>query len=113
MHTNFMITIDSELGMDVVQFYCGLYNMKGINIDINNVDNLFDYGYCIVNDKHYEIEIRRGLKIVDYVKTLLHELVHVSQTIRGEFDDTIREREAYEQEDILYAQFKTNKVTCL
>lgn len=100
-----MITIDTELGMDVVQFYCGLYNMKGINVDISSVDDLCDYGYCIVNDKHYEIEIRSGLKIVDYVKTLLHELVHISQTIRGEFDDTIREREAYELEDELYNSF--------
>ena len=103
-----MITIDSELGRDVVEFYCGLYNMEGVNVDISSVDELDDYGYCIVSssDGNYEIEIRSGLKIVDYVKTLLHELVHVSQTIRGEFDGTIREREAYELEDVLFEKYK-------
>ena len=101
-----MITIDSELGRDVVEFYCGLYNMDGVNVDISDVDELDDYGYCIVSDKHYEIEIRSGLKFSYYVKTLLHELVHVSQTIRGEFDGTIREREAYELEDVLFEKYK-------
>ena len=74
-----MITIDTELGMDVVEFYCGLYNIgDDINVEISDVDDLCDYGYCIVNDKHYEIEIRSGLKIVDYV---LNKIQNVNKQI--------------------------------
>jgi len=39
------------------------------------------------------------------VITLLHELVHVVQNERGEYDDEKREEEAYRMEGVLYSEF--------
>jgi hypothetical protein len=42
--------------------------------------------------------------------TLLHELVHVVQNLRGELNDDQRENEAYSLENELYSKFQVIKV---
>jgi len=50
------------------------------------------YGYCSVQDcdsrpRSFLIEIHNFLTIEDYIKTLLHELQHVLQHVRGDLRD--------------------------
>ena len=41
----------------------------------------------------------------DFITTLIHELIHVDQNVRGLLDDTERETEAYSLEHTLTNQF--------
>ena len=52
-------------------------------------------------DDQHEIEIHNDLSEKDFITTLIHELIHVDQNVRGLTDDTIREGEAYELENTL------------
>lgn len=44
------------------------------------------YGYCMEgeNNREFEIEIDKNLRIYDFVTTLCHELTHLKQYARGE-----------------------------
>jgi Zn-dependent peptidase ImmA (M78 family) len=64
-------------------------------------------GFTEVNGDEQFIQIHNDLTEEDYVTTVLHELVHVVQNERGEFDDDEREREAYELEQVLFNQFNS------
>ena len=51
-----------------------------IYVSINNLDVS---GYCMkVSDKQYEIEIAKGMSMIDFVSTICHEMVHVRQFFR-------------------------------
>ena len=58
----------------------------------------------IRNDQN-EIEIHNDLSEKDFITTLIHELIHVDQNVRGLRDDTERETEAYSLEHTLTNQF--------
>jgi len=50
------------------------------------------YGFCSVQDcdwrpRSFLIEIHNQLSVEDYTKTLLHELQHILQHIRGDLRD--------------------------
>ena len=66
-------------------------------------DNVF--GWTLENNDQNEIEIHNDLKERDYIITLIHELIHVDQNVRGLLDDTQREEEAYSLEHTLTNQF--------
>jgi len=85
-------------------------------------------GYCDVEGDTYRprqflIELQVGMSREDYIKTLLHELWHVYQHVKGhlkdnrkhrlwkgvdhsdtDYDDQPWEQEAHRMEDILYQQ---------
>jgi hypothetical protein len=90
------------------------------------------FGWCTVEDCDYRpraflIEIHNFLSKEDYIKTLLHELQHVLQHVRGDLRDKHQKRlwkgvdcseldyeeqpwewEAKEMENILYLQYLTD-----
>lgn len=90
------------------------------------------YGWCTVNDCNWKprsflIEIHNQLSVEDYTKTLLHELYHILQHIRGDLRDKrgIRcwkgvncenldyseqpwEIEAHSMESVLYEEYLTH-----
>ena len=66
-------------------------------------DNVF--GWTLENNDQHEIEIHNDLKERDYIITLIHELIHVDQNVRGLLDDEEREKEAYSLEHTLTNQF--------
>ena len=56
--------------------------VKKLEIDIG-IKKLDVSGYCMrVSDKEYEIEIARGMSLIDFVSTICHEMVHVRQFVR-------------------------------
>ena len=97
-----------HLANDVYEFMSRLYpNLTTVDIEVIPTDLTADnvFGWTLINNDQNEIEIHDNLSEKDFIITLLHELVHVDQNVRGLFDDEQRENEAYELESKLYEQF--------
>ena len=97
-----------HLANDVYEFMSKLYpNLTTVDIEVIPTDLTADnvFGWTLINNDQNEIEIHDNLSEKDFIITLLHELVHVDQNVRGLFDDEKRENEAYQLESKLYEQF--------
>ena len=81
--------------------------LKNTEIEVNQVDldGEFASGFCQDNDGEFLIHVHNGLEIKEYVKTLIHELTHVRQTLDGITDSNAREDEAYHLEETLSKEF--------
>ena len=77
-------------------------DIEVIHTDLTE-DNVF--GWTMETDDQNEIEIHNDLSEKDFIITLIHELIHVDQNVRGLRDDTQREEEAYSLEHTLTNQF--------
>ena len=97
-----------NIGYEVYTFMCGLYpNLKTVEIEVIPTDLTEDnvFGWTMETDDQHEIEIHNDLSEKDFITTLIHELIHVDQNVRGLRDDTQREEEAYSLEHTLTNQF--------
>ena len=97
-----------EIGYEVYTFMCGLYpNLKTVDIEVIPTDLTEDnvFGRTLENNDQNEIEIHNNLSEKDFITTLIHELIHVDQNVRGLRDDEERENEAYSLEHTLTNQF--------
>ena len=98
----------SSLTFRVYDFFATLYNeVTNTPIEVYHTDLTDDnaFGFTEVNGDEQLISLHDNLNENDYVITLLHELVHVVQNLRGELDDDKREDEAYSLEQVLYSQW--------
>ena len=77
-------------------------DIEVIHTDLTE-DNVF--GWTLINNDQNEIEIHNDLSTEDYITTLIHELIHVDQNVRGLRDDEKRENEAYKLEKRLAKDF--------
>ena len=77
-------------------------DVEVIHTDLTE-DNVF--GWTLINNDQNEIEIHNDLSTEDYITTLIHELIHVDQNLRGLRDDEKRENEAYKLEKRLAKDF--------
>ena len=104
-------TLTSDLtciSYNVYEFMCGLYpNLTEVDIEVIPTDLTEDnvFGWTMETDDQNEIEIHNDLSEKDFITTLIHELIHVDQNVRGLRDDTQREEEAYSLEHTLTNQF--------
>ena len=97
-----------SIGYEVYTFMCGLYpSLKTVDIEVIPTDLTEDnvFGWTLENNDQNEIEIHNDLSEKDFITTLIHELIHVDQNVRGLRDDTQREEEAYSLEHTLTNQF--------
>ena len=82
-----------------------------ITVDLlNEVDGGIDGAqwYGEDNRQHY-IEINKNLCYDDFVTAIMHEMVHVKQDYRKDKRPIEeREKEAYEQQEILYERWKND-----
>ena len=91
----------TTLGNQIYEFMCGLYpNLTTTDIEVIPTDLTEDnvFGWTLENNDQNEIEIHNNLSQKDYITTLIHELIHVDQNVRGLLDDAEREKEAYDNE---------------
>ena len=98
----------ANLTNQIYQFMVGLYpNLEKVDIEVIPTDLTEDnvFGWTLENNDQNEIEIHNELSQKDFTITLIHELVHVDQNVRGLLDDTERENEAYKLEIPLTNQF--------
>ena len=100
----------TTLGNQIFEFMSGLYpNLTTTDIEVIPTDLTEDnvFGWTLENNDQNEIEIHNQLSDKDFITTLIHELIHVDQNVRGLFDDTERENEAYNLEGMLTERFMT------
>ena len=98
----------TTLSNQVYQFMIGLYpNLEEVDIEVIPTDLSEDcvFGWTMENNDQQEIQIHHRLTNEEYITTLIHELIHVDQNVRGLRDDTQREEEAYSLEHTLTNQF--------
>ena len=98
----------TTLGNQIFEFMSGLYpNLTTTDIEVIPTDLTEDnvFGWTLENNDQNEIEIHDTLTDKDFITTLIHELIHVDQNVRGLFDDEQRETEAYGLETTLTNQF--------
>ena len=98
----------TTLGNQIFEFMSGLYpNLTEVDIEVIPTDLTEDnvFGWTLENNDQNEIEIHNELTQKDFITTLIHELIHVDQNVRGLRDDTERENEAYSLEHTLTNQF--------
>ena len=91
----------TTLGNQIFEFMSGLYpNLTTTDIEVIPTDLTEDnvFGWTLENNDQNEIEIHDTLSEKDFITTLIHELIHVDQNVRGLRDDTQRENEAYKLE---------------
>lgn len=131
--------LQRELARTIAQFMHAKYfsRYRNLLIDFHIKKNLLKEsgadGLCFAVNTHrpreYEIEIHSELSFEDYIKTIIHELIHVKQYLKGELVDRSRgraktlwlgkdhtktsyskqpwEREAYRLQEKLYKEFMT------
>ena len=98
----------TTLSNQVYSFMCGLYpNLEEVDIEVIPTDLSEDnvFGWTLETNDQNEIQIHYILPDDEYITTLIHELIHVDQNVRGLFDDEEREEEAYSLEHTLTKQF--------
>ena len=98
----------TTLGNQIFEFMSGLYpNLTEVDIEVIPTDLTEDnvFGWTLANNDQNEIEIHNELSQKDFTITLIHELIHVDQNVRGLLDVTQREEEAYSLEHTLTNQF--------
>ena len=116
MLTNFVEYVDSFYGQNDPLYPLVKDGKPLSKVDIEVIptdlteDNVF--GWCLENNNQFEIEIHHNLGYFDFVTTLIHELVHVDQSVRGLFDDQKRENEAYVLEKKLGKKFMLENEPC-
>jgi len=96
-----------KLASEVYDWFCEQRNIGDVDITVHSCDLTDDnvFAWCEQEDDEFIISIHSTLSVRDYIVTLIHELIHVSQSLCGLFDDTLREKEAYELEYELASQF--------
>ena len=100
----------TTLGNEIFEFMCKLYpNLMEVDIEVIPTDLTEDnvFGWTMETNDQHEIEIHNNLSEKDFITTLIHELIHVDQNVRGLLDDTERENEAYKLEGMLTEKFMT------
>jgi len=97
---------DLNLTHQVYEFFTSKYEITR-DVEVYHTDLSDDnaFGFTEENGEEQFVQIHNNLNKTDYVITLLHELVHVVQNERGEYDDEKREEEAYNLEGILYNNY--------
>ena len=98
----------TTLSNQVYQFMIGLYpNLEEVDIEVIPTDLSEDnvFGWTMENNDQNEIQIHHRLTNDEYITTLIHELIHVDQNVRGLRDEEERENEAYSLEHTLTKQF--------
>ena len=104
------ISTHFDLPQRVFEFMQSVYpNLNNTDIEVIHTDLTEDnvFGWTLENNDQNEIEIHDTLSEKDFITTLIHELIHVDQNVRGLLDDTERENEAYNLEGMLTERFMT------
>lgn len=105
--------------------YLGINDEVLLNISFtSSIHPVFGF-YEGLDDDEYQITINSKISYEDIVETLFHELVHLSQHIRGDFDQDMRmwkgkrydssyldlpwEKEAFYHQEIMMEGYRNNE----
>ena len=112
---DWIVDEERELTFGVFEFMCKKFPLLvDATVEVNQVDltNEFGCGFCQVDeDGEFLIHVHNDLRCEEYVTTLIHELVHVKQTLQGLKDHEMRESEAYFWERLLCKEYMTTPIS--
>ncbi len=112
---DWIVDKEREITFGVFEFMCKKFKqLVDVEVEVNQVDLTEDnsFGFCQVDeDGEFLIHIHNDLSCEEYVTTLIHELVHVKQTVQGLKDHEMRESEAYFWERILSKEFNDSPLS--
>jgi len=112
---DWIVDNEREITFGVFEFMCKKFPLLvGATVEVNQVDltNEFGCGFCQVDeDGEFLIHIHNDMSCEEYVTTLIHELVHVKQTLQGLKDHEMRESEAYFWERLLCREYMTSSIS--
>ena len=112
---DWIVDNEREITFGVFEFMCKKFPLlKDATVEINqvNLTNEFGTGFCQVDeDGEFLIHVHNDLSCEEYVTTLIHELVHVRQTLQGLKDNEMRESEAYFWERLLSKEFNASSIS--
>ena len=90
----------------VYEFFTDKYEISSdVEVFHTNLRDENALGFTEVNGEEQFVQVCNSLNEEEFITTLLHELVHVVQNENGIIDETEREEEAYDLEEILYYEF--------
>ena len=90
----------------VYDFFTSTYEISSdVEVFHTNLRDENAVGFTEVNGEEQFVQVCNTLDQKEFVTTLLHELVHVVQNENGMIDETEREEQAYNLEEILYSEF--------
>jgi hypothetical protein len=75
--------------------------MRTLDIEVR-IKNIQVHGYCMMTDtnRHFELEIRKGLDLYNLISTVCHEMIHVKQYARKELSLTDAGRNMWKSKQI-------------
>ena len=90
----------------VYEFFTESYEISSdVEIFAKNIRDDNALGFTEVNGEEQFVQVHNNLTKEEHIKTILHELVHVTQNEWGVNDETEREEEAYRLEEVLYNNY--------
>ena len=116
LYTSGSLNIDSEIALATHYFVTGKYfPLRRYDVEVNYCDLSEDNvkGWQEKNGDEFLIHIDYNLTADEHIRTLLHELIHCIQDIKGITDTQTREDEAYHLEEQYSNELKlvTSKVS--
>ncbi len=112
---DWIVDKERDITFGVFNFMCEKFKqLVDVEVEVNQVDLTEDnsFGFCQVDeDGEFLIHIHNDLSCEEYVTTLIHELVHVKQTVQGLKDNEMRESEAYFWERLLCKEYMTSSIS--
>ena len=90
----------------VYDFFTSTYEIASdVEVFHTNLRDENAVGFTEVKGEEQFVQVCNSLDQKEFVTTLLHELVHVVQNEKGMIDETERESEAYDLEEVLYNNY--------
>ena len=96
----------------VYDFFTSTYEIASdVEVFHTNLRDENAVGFTEVNGEEQFVQVCNSLDQKEFVTTLLHELVHVVQNEKGMIDETEREQQAYDLEEVLYNNYCASEGT--
>ena len=90
----------------VYEFFTSRYEIASdVEVFHTNLRDENALGFTEVNGEEQFVQVCNTLDQKEFVTTLLHELVHVVQNEQGLINETEREQQAYDLEEVLYNNY--------
>ena len=90
----------------VYDFFTSTYEIASdVEVFHTNLRDENALGFTEVNGDEQFVQVHNKLNKEDFIVTLLHEFVHVMQNEQGLINETEREQQAYDLEEVLYNNY--------
>ena len=101
-----------SITQSVYDFFTERYEIASdVEVYHTNLSNKNAVGFTEMNGDEQFVQVHNKLNKEDFIVTLLHEFVHVMQNEQGLINETEREQQAYDLEEVLYNNYCASEGT--